>query len=125
MDYAEGSDRSGHLPYDVVELLPILPNLQPRRSGAWKAAADGYPNPWRDPGACGMSSRSSICDPEKILSEAWRDRIASRLRNLDVEEDGGVDFKKCRESAFRKKWIGFQEEVVGIQVAAAIVGRVE
>ena len=33
---------------DVVELLPIMPNLEPRRSGAWKAAADGYPNPWRD-----------------------------------------------------------------------------
>ena len=93
----------------VVELLPILPNVEPRLSGAWKAVADRYPNPWRDPGACGMSRGSSICDPEKILSEAWRDRVASRLQNFPFGHR--VDFKECRGGA-------------SFQVAAAIVGRV-
>lgn len=46
----------------------------------WSPAS--FPNPQTDPEACGRPSRGTVCDPDRVLSEASADRVQGTLIDI-------------------------------------------
>lgn len=78
--------------FKIIPIILLQLWIQTSLSG-W--AIENYPNPTKNPSACGMKYASSICDPDHLLTEKTKNDLFDMIESIknDVENKNCPDGK--------------------------------